>query len=45
MTEEIDVNEEVLKALQMLHERILRIETWMVNHEKRVEDEEREKAS
>lgn len=26
--------EEILKAMQMLHERLLRVETWMLNKEK-----------
>ncbi len=33
MTDEIDVNEEILKGMQMLHERLLRVETWMLNQE------------
>jgi len=37
--------EELLKALTALHERLLRVETWMINHEKRAENEEREKTS
>ena len=41
---EIDVNEEILKGMQMIHERLLRVETWMLNQEKKNE-EEREVAS
>jgi hypothetical protein len=31
----------VLDALTALHERLLRVESWMINHEERSKDEER----
>ena len=34
-----EVNEEILKGMQMLHERLLRVETWMLNQEKKNEEE------
>ena len=42
MTEEIkeiDINEEILKGMQMLHERLLRVETWMLNQEAKQNEE------
>lgn len=33
MEKEIDVNEEILKAMQMIHERLVRVENWMLNQE------------
>ena len=36
---EIDVNEEILKGMQMLHERLLRVETWMLNQEAKQNEE------
>lgn len=41
---EINVNEEILKGMQMIHERLLRVETWMLNQEK-LNEEEREVTS
>lgn len=31
--------EEILRAMQMLHERLLRVETWMLNKDKENESE------
>jgi len=33
---------EILGALQMLHERVLRVETWMLNQEKKNEEIEQD---
>lgn len=37
--DEVNVGEEILKGMQMLHERLLRVETWMLNEEKKREEE------
>jgi hypothetical protein len=36
--------EEVLKAMQMLHERLLRVETWMLNQEGKQNERQDEKS-
>jgi hypothetical protein len=36
--------EEVLKAMQMLHERLLRVETWMLNQDAKGTENENEKS-
>jgi hypothetical protein len=31
--------QDILQAMQMLHERLLRVETWMLNEDKKNEEE------
>lgn len=45
MSDEIDVNEEILKGMQMIHERLLRVETWMLKQEGLESEEERKVSS
>ena len=36
---------EILKAMQMIHERLLRVETWMLNQEAKKNEDDKSQVS